>query len=172
MKYTPTLLKLLLNLYPPYLGAGVRVRYIAEDWKELHVTMSCRWFNRNAVSTHFGGSLYSMVDPHLMLLLMQLLGRDYLIWDKAAAIDFVKASKKPVTSIIKLSDQDIEDIRANTRTGEKYLPEFLLELRDQDNQLIATIKKTLYVRRKSTEQPSVEISAAAGQPEKASLLPD
>ena len=89
MNFTPKQLKRILNLYPPYLGAGVRVTYIREDWKELHVSMSLRWFNRNAVGTHFGGSLYSMVDPHLMLLLMQLLGKEYLVWDKAANIEFV-----------------------------------------------------------------------------------
>jgi acyl-coenzyme A thioesterase PaaI-like protein len=161
MKYTPWLLKFLLNLYPPYLGAGVRVSYIANDWKELHVTMACRWFNRNAVNTHFGGSLYSMIDPHLMLLLMQLLGKDYLIWDKAASIEFVKASRKRVTSVIQLSDQDLEDIRANTRTGNKYLPEFKIELRDEDNELIARVNKTIYVRRKSIEQSSTQMPVAA-----------
>ena len=66
-------LKRLLNLYPPYLGAGVKITYSSDDWKEMHVSMSLRWYNKNAVNTHFGGSLYSMVDPHIMLMLMPLL---------------------------------------------------------------------------------------------------
>ena len=70
MKFTPKRLKRMLNLYPPYLGAGVRITYLSEDWQELHVSMSLHWYNRNAVGTHFGGSLYSMVDPNLMLMLM------------------------------------------------------------------------------------------------------
>jgi len=94
MKFTPNSLKQLLNIYPPYLGAGVRVTYISKDWRELHVSMSMHWFNRNAVGTHFEGSLYAMVDPHLMLLLMKLLGKDYWVWDKSATIEFIKASKK------------------------------------------------------------------------------
>ena len=94
MKLTPKSLRRILNFYPPYLGAGVKVSYISKDWSELHVSMSMRWFNQNAVGTHFGGSLYSMIDPHLMLLLMQLLGDEYLVWDKTADIEFVKASKK------------------------------------------------------------------------------
>ena len=84
MKFSPKSLKRLLNLYPPYLGAGVKITHISEDWRELHVGMSLRWFNRNAVNTHFGGSLYSMIDPHIMLMLMQVLGKEYLVWDKAA----------------------------------------------------------------------------------------
>ena len=66
-------LRRLLKIYPPYLGAGIRVDYISEDWRELQVSMKLRWYNRNAVGTHFGGSLYAMVDPHLMLMLLQIL---------------------------------------------------------------------------------------------------
>ena len=148
MKFTPKLLKWMLNLYPLYLGAGIKVTYISEDWKELHVSMSLRWFNRNAVGTHFGGSLYSMIDPHLMLLLMQLLGKEYLVWDKSADIEFVKASKKKVTSVLKVSNADLKVIRRSTINGEKYFSNFIVEIRDEDDDLVAKIKKTIYVRRK------------------------
>jgi len=148
MKFTPKLLKRMLNLYPPYLGAGIKVTYISEDWKELHVSMSLRWFNRNAVGTHFGGSLYSMIDPHLMLLLMQLLGKEYLVWDKSADIEFVKASKKKVTSVLKVSNADLKVIRRSTINGEKYFSNFIVEIWDEDDDLVAKVKKTIYVRRK------------------------
>ena len=148
MKFTPKLLKRMLNLYPPYLGAGIKVTYISEDWKELHVSMSLRWFNRNAVGTHFGGSLYSMIDPHLMLLLMQLLGKEYLVWDKSADIEFVKASKKKVTSVLKVSNADLKVIRRSTSNGEKYFSNFIVEIWDEDDDLVAKVKKTIYVRRK------------------------
>ena len=148
MKITPRLFKRMLNLYPPYIGAGVKVTHISEDWKELRVSMSLRWFNRNAVGTHFGGSLYSIVDPHLMLLLMKSLGKEYLVWDKSADIEFIKASKKKVSSVIKLRRKDIEDIRKKTDNGEKYLPNFIVEIRDEDNDLVARVKKTIYVRKK------------------------
>jgi acyl-coenzyme A thioesterase PaaI-like protein len=154
MKFTPKLLKRMLNLYPPYLGAGIKVTYISEDWKELHVSMSLRWFNRNAVGTHFGGSLYSMIDPHLMLLLMQLLGKEYLVWDKSADIEFVKASKKKVTSVLKVSNEDLKIIRRSTINGEKYFSNFTVEIRDEDDDLVAKVKKTIYVRRKKHDSES------------------
>ena len=149
MKFTPKLLKRILNLYPPYLGAGVKVTYISEYWRELHVSMSLRWFNRNAVGTHFGGSLYSMVDPHLMLLLMQLLGKEYLVWDKAANIEFIKASKRKVTSVINVSNKDLEIIKNNTDNGEKHFSNFIVEIRDEDNDLVARVKKTIYIKKKT-----------------------
>lgn len=139
----------MLNLYPPYIGAGVKVSYISQDWQELHVSMRLRWFNRNAVGTHFGGSLYSMADPHLMLMLIQLLGKDYLVWDKAAEIEFIKASKSKVTAIIKISDNDLEEIRRHTGNGQKHFADFRIEIKDEDDELVANVKKKIYVRRKS-----------------------
>lgn len=148
MNMTPKRLKRIINLYPPYIGAGVRVSYISEDWTELHVAMSLRWFNRNAVGTHFGGSLYSMIDPHLMLLLMHLLGKEYVVWDKSAEIEFIKASKRKVTSVIKITSKDLEVIRKNTDNGEKYFSNFTVEIRDGDGDLVAKVKKILYIRKK------------------------
>jgi acyl-coenzyme A thioesterase PaaI-like protein len=148
MQYSPTAFKRLINCYPPYLGAGIKVTFISEDWCELHVSMALRWYNRNAVGTHFGGNLYSMVDPHLMLLLMKLLGKGYWVWDKSAHIEFVKATQKRVTAIIKIAPQHLEHIKRRTANGDKCLIEFPIEIKDEDNDLIAIVKKTLYLRRK------------------------
>lgn len=148
MKLTPKKLKRMLNLYPPYLGAGVKTTHVGENWKEIRVSMKLRWYNRNAVGTHFGGSLYSMVDPHLMLLLMQLLGEEYTVWDRSAEIEFVRASRKSVTSIISISDESLELIKRNTASGEKYLAKFIVKIRDEDDGLVARVKKTVYVRKK------------------------
>jgi acyl-coenzyme A thioesterase PaaI-like protein len=163
MKFSPKSLKRLLNLYPPYLGAGVKITHISEDWRELHVGMSLRWYNRNAVNTHFGGSLYSMIDPHLMLLLMQILGKEYLVWDKAADIEFIKASKKKVRTVIKITDKNLEDITLMTKAGKKYFPEFMLDVIDEDNELVARVKKTIYVKKKKSHEqvPVNELNEAA-----------
>ena len=102
-----------------------------------------------ALTSEFG--LYSMIDPHLMLLLIQLLGKEYLVWDKSADIEFVKASKRKVTSEIKISNKDLEVIRSNTDNGEKYFANFTVEIRDEDGDLVARVRKTIYVRRKQHE---------------------
>ena len=72
-----------LNLYPPYWGTGIFVKKISPDFREIIVQMKMTWYNRNYVNTHFGGSLYSMTDPFFMLMLMQILGKEYIVWDKA-----------------------------------------------------------------------------------------
>lgn len=147
MKWTPRRLQRLLNLYPPYLGAGVRVTYIDPLWRELHVCMKLRWRNRNAVGTHFGGSLYSMVDPHLMLMLMQRLGPDYVVWDKAASIEFRKPARGMVHSVIQISDGEVERIRQETAEGKAYYPTHEINVLDEQGDVVTRVTKTLYVRR-------------------------
>lgn len=148
MYLSPQRFKWMLNLYPPYIGAGIKVKQISSDWKQMIICMKLRWYNRNAVGSHFGGSLYSMIDPHLMLMLMQLLGRNYIIWDKSAEIEYISAARTQVTAKINLFDADIEKILKRTESGDKYLPSFEIAITDENNQLVARVKKTLYIKKK------------------------
>ena len=150
MKITPRLLRLILNLYGPYLGAGVHITHISNDWRELRVSMKLHWYNRNAVGTHFGGSLYSMVDPHFMLLLMKLLGNTYIVWDKSSNIDFIRPVNGPVHAVIQISKEDEMRIREQVKSAEKYLPEFEVQIHDDEGKPVALVKKVLYVRKKNS----------------------
>ncbi|MGX5221352.1 DUF4442 domain-containing protein [Pseudomonas segetis] len=142
------LLRWAMNLYPPYLGAGIRVRHISADFQRVQVKMGLGWYNRNYVGTQFGGSLYSMTDPFFMLMLMENLSRDYIVWDKAATIDFIAPGKGPVFAEFSIDDALLDTIRARTAKGEKYLPELQVEVRDGAGTLVAKVHKTLYVRLK------------------------
>jgi acyl-coenzyme A thioesterase PaaI-like protein len=147
--------KTLINLYPPYLGAGIRIARISNDYRDLLVRMKLRFYNRNYVGTHFGGSLYAMIDPFYMLMLMQGLGRDYIVWDKAATIEFKKPGRGSVSAHFLLTDRTIADIRTQTANGEKYLPEFSVDIIDGNGELVARGIKTLYIRRKQRSTHTV-----------------
>ncbi|MEN5256908.1 DUF4442 domain-containing protein [Pseudomonas protegens] len=142
------LLRWVLNLYPPYLGAGVRVRHISADFRDVQVCMGLGWYNRNYVGTQFGGSLYSMVDPFFMLMLMENLGPGYIVWDKAATIDFIAPGRGPVFVRLSIDQALLDDVRQQTATGEKYLPQWQVEIHDGSGTLVARVDKTLYVRLK------------------------
>ena len=135
-----------LNIYPPYLGAGVRVRQISADFRLVRVKLALGWYNRNYVGTQFGGSLYSMTDPFFMLMLMNLLGRDYIVWDKAASIDFVSPGKGPVYAEFRVDDGLLERIRQHTAAGYKYLPVRPVDGHDGEGTLVARVHTTLYGR--------------------------
>lgn len=140
--------RLLLNLYPPYLGAGVRVRHVSSDFREIVVEMPLRFFNRNYVGTHFGGSLYAMVDPFYMLMLIKNLGPDYIVWDKAASIEFVKPGRGTVRAHFRLDEKVLEEIKERVKDGGKYLPTFTVPVVDRHGDVVARVEKVLYVRKK------------------------
>jgi hypothetical protein len=141
---TSVLLRL-LSLWPPYMGAGIRVRASA-DLRTFEVRMKLRWWNRNYVNTHFGGSLYSMCDPFFMLILVQALGRGYVVWDKAATIRFRRPGKGTVRAAFHIPQERVEKIRAAADRGEKVEPVFTVEVLDGQGEIVAEVEKLLYVR--------------------------
>lgn len=143
-----SLFKFILNIYPPFWGTGIYVRKISKDYREVLVEMKLRFYNRNYVKTHFGGSIYAMTDPFYMLMLLQILGRDYIVWDKWAHIDFIKPGKGTLKAHFVVTDEQIKDILKNTEGGQKYLPEFCIDVKDNHGNIIARVKKVLYVKKK------------------------
>lgn len=136
-----------VNSYPPYVGARIECTHMAADASEIRVRMPLDESNANLVGVHFGGSLYAMVDPHLMILLMQRLGPEFVVWDKAAAIDFVRPGRGTVHATIRVTDEEVDAIRAATQRSRKHLPEWTIEVRDEKDEVVARVRKTLYVRR-------------------------
>src|SRR6201987_3056558 len=109
-----------INLWPPFLGAGIRIQHIAPDMKAVDVEMSLRWWNANYVGTQFGGSLFAMTDPFYMLMLMANLGGEYIVWDKAASIRYRKPGRGTVRAEFRLSDAQVHEIRENLKTLPTY----------------------------------------------------
>jgi len=141
-------LRWLFPLYPPYLGAGIRVTDIADDFSRIRVRMKLRWWNRNYVGTHFGGSLYSMCDPFFMLILMEQLGRDYIVWDKAATIRFRRPGRGPVFADFHIPQERIEEIRRTVEDKGVTEPVFTVDVLNEEGKRVADVEKLLYVRRK------------------------
>jgi Domain of unknown function (DUF4442) len=137
-----------INLWPPFLGARIRVAHISPDMKAVDVVMKLRWWNANYVGTHFGGSLFAMTDAFYMLMLMANLGSDYIVWDKAATIRYRKPGKSTVRAEFRLSDSQLEDIREKLKTLPKYEPVFSVEVKDEAGVVIAEVEKVLHVRKK------------------------
>src|SRR5260221_9576540 len=137
-----------LSLYPPFLGAGIRVRRISEDFRTIDVEMPLRFWNRNYVGTHFGGSLYSMCDPFFMVMLIENLGPDYIVWDKAATIRFKKPGKGLMKASFDLTDEQIAEIRAAAEVQPKVELQFQAVIKDTEGNVVAEIDKLLYVKKK------------------------
>jgi acyl-coenzyme A thioesterase PaaI-like protein len=146
----------LINLWPPFFFAGIRAKRISDDYREVDATLKLHWYNRNYVGSHFGGNLFSMTDPWFMLMLMQILGREYLVWDRAATIEFVAPGRGTVTARFRLTAEQIAEVIEQTRNGDKYLPTFHADIVDAQGQLVCKVTKTVYVRRKPAHRPQAE----------------
>lgn len=141
-------LRRILNLWPPFLFSGIRVLELSHDMRYACVVLKRRWYNRNFVGTHFGGSLFAMTDPFWMVMTLYRLGEDYIVWDKSAEIKFVEATKAPVFAEFVLDDATIDEMRAAAANGEKHLRWFETDIRTADGTLVARTRKEIYVRRK------------------------
>ena len=144
--------RLMFNLWPPLLGAGIRITRIQEDWKEVDVEMRLRFWNANYVGTHYGGSLYSMTDPFFMVMLIEILGREYIVWDKSAAIRFRRPGRGTVYAKFRVSDEQVAEIRAALQTEEKVEREFAIEVKDGEGEVIAEVRKLLHFRKREMEK--------------------
>lgn len=139
----------LVGLYPPYLGAGIRVTYPKDDPHRIVVRLGLHWWNRNLFGTQFGGSMYSMCDPHFVFIVMRNLGPGYVVWDKAASIEFLKPGRGAVRATFVVPPEKIEEIRAAADRGEKVEPVFTAEIvAEADGEVVARVTKRLWVRKK------------------------
>lgn len=146
----PFVSKFMLNHYSPYKGAGIEIDNI--DLKNYHVRikMPLTLRNQNIVGVHFGGSLYSMVDPFYMLILMHHLGPKYMVWDKAATINFLSPGRSTVYADVRLDLNEINHIKELTDNYQPIYRIYTLNIFDDSGLRIAEVQKTIYIRRKKS----------------------
>ena len=142
-------LRILLNLYPPYLGAGVHVLTLTEDYREAAVELRPRWYNRNFFGDHFGGSLYAMTDPFYALMLIHILGDEYRVTHAAGSISYLAPARGIVRAQFRITDEHVAAIKAAAEGGDKHLPEYTTDIVDRSGKAVARVTHTAYVRRKA-----------------------
>jgi acyl-coenzyme A thioesterase PaaI-like protein len=138
----------LVSLYPPYVGAGIRVSYPKDDPHRIVVRMGLHFWNKNLFGTQFGGSLYSMCDPHFVFIVIKNLGPGYLVWNKAAEIEFLRPGRGSVTATFHVPPEKIAEIRAAADRGEKVEPVLVAEIVADNGELVARVTETLWVKKK------------------------
>ncbi len=149
--------RFLANLWPPLFFAGIKATYLSPDYREAYVTLKLRWYTRNYVGVQYGGSLMSMTDPWYMSMLMFNLGGDYFVWDKHAEIDYLAPGKTHVHAHFKISQERLDEIKQLTRDGEKHLASFSVDIRDDHQQLVARVKRIVYIKLKPKARAQVNL---------------
>lgn len=138
----------MMKFWPPLLGAGIKIHYVSKAIDSFEVRMKLKWYNRNIINTHFGGSLYSMCDPFFMLILMCNLGNKYIVWDKAANIKFKKPGKTMVSAKFHIDQRRIKEIKNEVDINGKMEYTFCATVINTNNEVVAEVEKLIYIRRK------------------------
>ncbi|MEV0338139.1 DUF4442 domain-containing protein [Nocardia sp. NPDC050713] len=146
---SPRAFHLLMNLYPPLLFTGVRVRHVAEDWSSVRVSHRVRAWNRNVNRSAFGGTLFAMTDPFYAVMAAGQLGGGYRIWNSKGAIEFLAPGYDVVTATMRLTPDEAAAIRARVDDTGRSVTTHVTEIRAADGTAIARATQDLHVRRLS-----------------------
>ena len=134
------------NWFPAYRGAGAHIEYVASDWKEVRIRLPLNWRTRNYVGTIFGGSLYGAIDPIYMIMLIKILGPDYVVWDKAATIRFKKPGRSTLYASFVLTDAEVDGIRAEVLRDGRTERTYVAELKDGDGNVCMSCDKLITIK--------------------------
>ena len=139
-------LRRLYNFSPCWWETGVRLKYISDDFREMHIELPLNWRTRNYVGTIFGGSMYGAVDPVYMLMLIKNLGPGYEIWDKAANIRFRRPGRSTLHAHCALDNEHIRQLRelSNESPIDRL---YSIDLVDDEGTVCATVEKTIHIRK-------------------------
>ncbi len=133
------------NFFPAYRGSGARLTYISDDYHEIRVKIPLNWRTRNYVGTIYGGSMYSGIDPIYMLMLIKILGKNYIVWDKAAKIRFKRPGKETLYAEFVVTTEEIKEIKAELETKKSVDKIYNVELKNKAGEIHAEIEKTIYI---------------------------
>jgi hypothetical protein len=89
-----------------------------------------------------------MADPFWMIPIAECLGREYRVWDQAAEITFVTATREDVFTEFVIEEGVLDEIRQSAANGDKVLRWFENDIKTADGEIVARFRKQVYVRRK------------------------
>jgi len=142
------LTRTLFNFVPMFWSTGAKVTYLADDFREIHLSLPLSWRTRNYVGTIFGGSMFSATDVLYFLLVYKNLGEDYIVWDKASCIRFKKPGTETLYTKAVISDEEIEIIKTDLLNTDKIDRVYYLDLIDEAGNIYANVKKTIHIQNK------------------------
>jgi len=144
-----TLFKVLFNISPMYRRTNARLVSVSEDIYKVEIRIALNYKNRNYMGTMFGGSMLSATDPIYMIQLLQILGDNYVVWDKSTNIRFRKPANQHSFAVFEFTKYEIEEIRKDVLQNKEIDLVKTINIESKDNQVFAIVEKTIYITTKS-----------------------
>ena len=137
------------NISPMYRRSVGRVKFVSKDLRSVRVEIPINYKNRNYAGSIFGGSLFAATDPIYMIQLIQILGNDYVVWDKSAFIDYKKPARSRAYALFEFSTSEIEHIKEVTAKEGRYDIIKHLDITSAKGDVFAKLEKTIFISTKA-----------------------
>jgi hypothetical protein len=144
-----TLFRILFNMSPMYKRSCGKIIFTSEDLHVVKIKIPLSYKNRNYVGSIFGGSLFAATDPIYMIQLMQILGKDFVVWDKKTNIKFKRPAYENAFATFEFSKLEIEEIVQKVKTQNEIDYTKILHITDKNGTIFAELDKTLYISTKA-----------------------
>ncbi len=150
------LLRWRFNRYPAYRQSGARVTHIGEDFREITIKLPLNRLTRNLHGTIYGGAMYAAVDPLHAVLVAYHLGPDYHVWMKSAQIDFKRPGRGDLVATARVSQHELDEIRAALAHTSKLDRVFKLNLTDAAGAVCVHFTFTVHIKRRGKHEPVMD----------------
>lgn len=135
------------NLWPPFLFSGIKIIKRSPDFRYFAVKLKLRFWNSNYLGTQYGGSIFSMTDAFYMIMLINNLGKEYTVWDKAASIRFLKQGRTNLYAEFKLSEEDLTEIRQEIEKNNRMNWVRKVVIKDEKDEIIAEVERVISIKK-------------------------
>jgi acyl-coenzyme A thioesterase PaaI-like protein len=139
-----------------YRRTNARLIEVSEDIYRVKIKISLNYKNRNYMGTMFGGSMLSATDPIYMLQLLEILGKDYVVWDKSTNIRFKRPANEHSYAVFEFSKEEIIQIKTDVIQNNEIDLVKTLEIVGSKNQVFAVVEKTIYISTKTNYKAKLE----------------
>jgi hypothetical protein len=140
--------RIFLNFWPCIRGGGGKVVFISDDFHRLKVKLNLDWRSRNLVGTIYGGSMYASTDPMFMLMLIEILGKEFVVWDKGCTIRFRRPAKTAIFAEFEITPSMEADVRERVARENEITFTWKVEYKDVAGNTYCEFDKVLYVAKK------------------------
>jgi acyl-CoA hydrolase len=118
---------------------------VSDDLHFVKIRLKLNWKNKNYAGSIFGGSMLAATDPIYMIQLIQILGDNYVVWDKAVEAHYKRPAKSTISGEFIFCSEDITNIKRSVVENNETTIVKTLNLVDQNQNIIATFNKTVYI---------------------------
>ena len=144
-----TIYKYGFNWSPMYRRTTARLTEVSDDLHYVKIRLKLNYKNRNYAGSMFGGSMLSATDPIYMIQLIQILGDDYIVWDKAVTAKYKRPGKSTIYGEFVFTKEEIEALKNQLKTEQQVDIIKTMQLVNTKAEVIAEFSKTLYIAQKA-----------------------